>query len=212
MADEEPKQPNKNDSVYHCVTGTLQTESGNTVEYIAQVRGDDVKALLVKIRSDRLRRLFYEVWERIPEDDRQTLLSGLQPYCVVEDCELPGEKKYGFTIIKLGDDGKVYQSVWLNSEALATDDQHAKNVIAHELAHVFCMTGEDINAPDLVMDMDADNRARRWGFKSDALFSLILQKYGHENMTPEERASAVLKHLPEMAAIIKQWNSRTQSK
>jgi hypothetical protein len=117
--------------------------------------------------------------------------------------------RYGLAIAGLVEDEVIWY-VYLNVDKLATDDQHTKNVIAHELAHVFCGTTEGSDMPELVAEIHADEQARRWGFESSGLLSFIERTYGHKGITPEELADAICRHLDEMNAIYKQWHSGTK--
>jgi hypothetical protein len=95
---------------------------------------DDLSRLLAGVEDPRTRRLFADVWQRIPDHDRAGLAAAIR--AVVDD------PPRVLTLAWVGElDARLTVVVNVSGVRRVADDRAAAGSIAHELAHVVCRHG-----------------------------------------------------------------------
>jgi len=146
------------------------------------------------IQSERLSRLFDDVWKRIPPRSKGELLKRLwyvtdhdPPFYVPLSSE---DTKHLYARTYCDDD---LGAIFLVSENLAElDDDEVRGVIAHELAHAYLDHPCNAHVDEQQREIDADNLAERWGFESYGEMGYIFKMWEekHANDTPNDTTTA----------------------
>jgi hypothetical protein len=125
--------------------------------------------MVIRLRSKRLTLLFEQVWNQLPQRDRNYIIKRA-PLIVDNPIFLPKNHRPTWGTVICVRLRKDFLIVYLSPRLLPQQaDSFVRYVIAHELAHVrkrhaerlFSSTAKDIEA---IFEKEASEQARRWGF------------------------------------------------
>lgn len=122
-----------------------------------------IKMPKTEFKSKRLAALFAETWAELPAKDRRAILGRLflvtdsMVYCPPDNqSPAPGHAP-GYVHVN---------TLWLSAQRLARrKPEYVRDVIAHELAHVFLEHADNPNLEPGQMESAAIERVKTWKFK-----------------------------------------------
>lgn len=129
--------------------------------------------MVIKLRSKRLRDLFAEVLEKLPDKDRAAISERLM-LVIDNSVFLPASKRPVLGAAVGVAVKKCVCLVYLSPRKLQThSDSFVRYVIAHELAHIFLghvekfvlsPLAEDSDEDEALYESEAKAQAKRWGY------------------------------------------------